>query len=864
MRVLKPIIAIFLLITAILLWDKEETPVLLPIPTEGDPILENVDETENQSRRAAWFELMHRTTEGVDWRQLEYRNRYRRHIKRGQAVDFRSDCAEEFIADGNVKGFWRERGNTNQAGSVLDVAYDPVADQLWLIAAGGSLWRGSRDGSDWTLVNQDLQFDPGLLRFIEHSGRFRLIAFSGRIPHYSDDGGYTWVPASGVSYEDSYGAFKDPVVIDDFKHTIYFLAKAAAWEPVQLYRSADSGESYEVVQTFLTNNFHDITLNKTHLSNDLFVIQRSNSGEADVFLIDLLSNEVQRVDSEEKALDFGPAPVNMVSIFLDSLTRFYAYTEEDGQTQLYYSEDLQEDGWSLKGEMPARPWEAGIHIAPSNPEVLFFGEVECFKSVDQGASWEVVNNWWEYYEDIGSALHADIMEINAFKTADGESFMVISNHGGLSISTDLFETQRNIALSGLNINQFYSVRTDAFDKNYIYAGSQDQGLQIADDAQDQEMLVMDQIIPGDYGHLVFTNNRRSLWATYPDGLVMFYEDAQSGSLTASYDLSSVDETVWLAPLMESPDPAANVIYMAGGNLEGGQGSYMIRLEYENDELQATQSDFDFKLESAGGTISALAYSPVNPDIWYVATTNGRVFYSTDAGNSWEQSLNFLPEGHYLYGQKLYPSKIDEKTVFLGGSGYANPPLLRSTDGGASFQAFANDLPPTLVLDITGTPDESLLFAATEAGPYVYLKEDNRWYDLAGQCAPAQAYWSVEYLPATSTVRFGTYGRGIWDFSLDQETSIDEREPIANKVKIYPNPSDGPVNIQIEGLQAKWVAFYLTDVSGRMIEHSLVNDKSFLNYQVVRDWSSLPSGLYFLRIEAEGQQLVKRIILTTDE
>jgi len=35
-------------------------------------------------------------------------------------------------------------------------------------------------------------------------------------------------------------------------------------------------------------------------------------------------------------------------------------------------------------------------------------------------------------------------------------------------------------------------------------------------------------------------------------------------------------------------------------------------------------------------------------------------------------------------------------------------------------------------------------------------------------APDQVYWSVEYISDTHTVRFGTYGRGIWDFVLGND------------------------------------------------------------------------------------------------
>ena len=60
----------------------------------------------------------------------------------------------------------------------------------------------------------------------------------------------------------------------------------------------------------------------------------------------------------------------------------------------------------------------------------------------------------------------------------------------------------------------------------------------------------------------------------------------------------------------------------------------------------------------------------------------------------------------------------------------------------------------------------IVFAATELGPYAYLVNENEWYLLSGDSAPDQTYWSVDFIPNINTARFGTYGRGIWDFVLN--------------------------------------------------------------------------------------------------
>ncbi|HEY8400634.1 MAG TPA: Ig-like domain-containing protein, partial [Cytophagaceae bacterium] len=95
---------------------------------------------------------------------------------------------------------------------------------------------------------------------------------------------------------------------------------------------------------------------------------------------------------------------------------------------------------------------------------------------------------------------------------------------------------------------------------------------------------------------------------------------------------------------------------------------------------------------------------------------------------------------------------------------------KSTDHGQTFTAVAYGLPSTLVFDLTFNDDESLIFAATEVGPYVYVVADNQWYPIRGLSAPDQLYWDVEYIAATNTVRYATYGRGIWDFKMQSTGS----------------------------------------------------------------------------------------------
>jgi len=160
----------------------------------------------------------------------------------------------------------------------------------------------------------------------------------------------------------------------------------------------------------------------------------------------------------------------------------------------------------------------------------------------------------------------------------------------------------------------------------------------------------------------------------------------------------------------------------------------------------------------------------------VMTAEPRLYFSTDGGANWSSSNHMnLPENHYFYGNSILPSPNMDGRVYLSGSGYSNPAVYFSLDHGATIQAMDNGLPSTLVYDLACTPDESMIFAATEVGPYVFTASDSTWHPMEGMSAPDQTYWSVEYVPGLHAARFGTYGRGIWDFVI-----CDSLSPLAGE------------------------------------------------------------------------------------
>lgn len=828
-----------------------------PIPTGGKTLIRDGEEAGNADKRKAWLLNMHKAAPENSWTQLEYHNQQER-VRQRSSIDFRSNCESISVAGDKLRGEWMERGSQNQAGSVLDTEYDPVRDEVWLISEGGTLWKGRIDGSAWSVVNQDYIFSQGALAFISNRADRRLFALINKEPHYSDDEGLTWTAATGTPKRNDYwGGSENVIILKGAVSTIFLLAKPSYWDELGLYVSTDLGENFQKIKSFDTHLFNEIYLSHPGNSQSIFLLDNS----AEIAMVSEYTPDtgVFTAITTEVPLSFGDTRINLTGWSQGDSMVLYSYSQnEEGELGVFQSTDKAKN-WTYQGKLPKKPWEVGLYVSPSNPAILFMGEVECFRSMDAGKNWSRINRWGDYYDDVVNNLHADIMHISEFETGEGEPFLLISNHGGLSISYDYFSTQTNIGLNGLNVSQYYSVVTDPIDPSFVYAGSQDQGFQRAGGFADNEMGSehFDQIISGDYGHLTFSKGGQSLWAVYPNGWITYYDDPQNQGYKTSFQLEEDQRSsLWLPPLMPSPLVEEDAIYMAGGSLSDDEGSYLIKLSAEGNSIQSEAGSFDFKAASVDGEISALASAPSNSDYWYVATSNGRFFYSKDAGENWEQSINFIVQGQFFYGQAIHVSQINENTVYLAGSGYSNSAVFVSKDGGENFAPLDRGLPPTLVLGLAADPDEQFLFAATETGPYVHVNEENRWYPLLGDCAPTQTYWSVEYVESLHTARFGTYGRGIWDFVLDPMVTTNTAIPqTVIDYQVYPNPARDWLQIKLGTAPTQAVPMQLVAVNGQVIRQVSLKDK-----ETRIDIAGLPAGTYWVKIQQNGRDQTQPIVV----
>jgi len=85
-------------------------------------------------------------------------------------------------------------------------------------------------------------------------------------------------------------------------------------------------------------------------------------------------------------------------------------------------------------------------------------------------------------------------------------------------------------------------------------------------------------------------------------------------------------------------------------------------------------------------------------------------------------------------------------------------------------------------------------------------------------------------------------------------------PTLNKasVNIYPNPAADYLNIDMKGFNGQEIQVIITDMSGKHVINNILKVNG--NQTSTLDVSSLPTGTYFIQIQAANQKVVKHIVI----
>lgn len=729
---------------------------------------------------------------------------------------------------GKLYGKWKERGASNVAGRIILADVLEEKNFLALGTMGGNVLIGDLEGNDFKVINDKFQFKiRGLHTFKLNSNEIRIVVVDESGVYYSDNQGATWTKTlSNVTLGQS--------VYSRASSQIYSISLEG-----DLWTSTDLGESFTKVgsveayknygnRTFLhiwtpryvEGDLYLLSKEKVYAYNGNSIQYRGTIQSAQYFTDYLISGD-----------HFGD---NLIAAFNDKF-----YESSDGGRN-----------WQFVSNEPTSPFTTSklmtaTNIAYADNQVRYVGGVELNRSDDGGKTWKRVNSWSQYYtgENRKTMFHSDILDIKIFKDSSDQTFTLISSDGGTYISYN-DKNYLNITLDGTPNSQYYGTLTRWDDPDYVLAGAQDQGMQLSMPDSGREIMKFIQVGGGDKGALTSSDSGKSAWYTYIMGSLYYHPDTRYKDSWSPGKPKGGEGFMWMSATMADPKNPQKV-YIGGNKIYYSQYN-----ESQHNFTSGAHSNIAFE-----GDVTALEYSPHDDNIWYVATNERNFYKSTDRGLTWTLKNSNIAETDYLVGQDIVVDPLIPGRIYLCGNGNDGPSVFVSNDGGDSFTELANS-PTTTTVKMAVTPDSKYIFAATITGPYVYITENNQWYDLSGYGAPDNQYFSVEYIPTIQTARFGTFGRGIWDFTIEDE-STTTLESTADKYTVEPFSIEGR-NIQFNHNQNSTIDGGIYTLKGEKVqEFERKQHQPFSKIQVTN--AVKPNQHYFIRLNINGEIYSKKTL-----
>jgi photosystem II stability/assembly factor-like uncharacterized protein len=414
-----------------------------------------------------------------------------------------------------------------------------------------------------------------------------------------------------------------------------------------------------------------------------------------------------------------------------------------------------------------------IAVDPADPERVWVGGVDLFRSDDGGRTWGAASYWWTERFPFYPYVHADQHAIVFHPRYDGTTNRTVyfANDGGITRTDDSHaETTRGLdvicqepgskfTFTRLNhnfgITQFYHGAVFPDGRRFI-GGAQDNGTLIG--SSDTGVNHWKEVVGGDGGYAAIDPaNPLNVYASAQFGQMRRSRDGGQRFLPFMSEVLGRDNFLFIAPFTLDPNAPANA--WLGGT-------------------RVWRSVFDAVQRASapvpnGGRISAIAVAPGMSNRVVAGTNAGHIIRS-DAALSTNQNTEWaaaLPREGFVSSLTFDP--FDANTIFATYAGFGGAHVWASNDAGATWtprdgsgNGALPDIPVhSLAVDPT---NRERLYLGTDLGVFVSLDRGNTWFVENSGFANVVTE-KVLIAPGASgpAVYAFTHGRGAWRAELGE-------------------------------------------------------------------------------------------------
>ena len=691
---------------------------------------------------------------------------------------------------------WTSVGPGNVGGRTRALVIQRTSPNI-MYAGGvaGGVWKSVDSGASWTpqgdlfanLAVCSLVMDPTnpqVLYAGTGEGYFNADSVRGAGIFKTTDGGTTWTQLSSTATSDFYYVNRLVVSPND-PNRVYAATRTGLWVSPnagaswsRLYdASGVNGVTDLVVRTDTTpdtlviacgifttatirssndagatwsSSYSEAGMDRTSLAiapssqNIVYALVSSNSGGTYYNGMQAVLRSVDGGASwATQVRNTNPTKLNTTQL---SNTVYAFYSTCWGGSNVYW----YNQGW----------YDNVIAVDPVDPNRVWTGGIDLYRSDDQGQNWGLASCWWAnsgtpYF--VHADQHAIVFHPNYNGTTNTTVF--VGNDGGVfrsdtaraATNSSPCSTSGNFVWTSLNngygVTQFYYGAVYPGGATY-FGGTQDNGTQRGSTAAGPNAWTS--ILGGDGGSVAV--NPQNTQVLYAENTNVSIRKSIDGGANFSSAYSGISDNFPFIGVFVMDPNAPDTLWSGGTKL------------WRTVNAAGLWTQASAVLPSSG-KVSALTVFKGDSNRVAVGTNNGYVLTSTAALGTSSATTWTGPKIVTGYISSVAYAPGNSATLYATCSTFGQPHVLKSTDSGATWVSISGSgtgaLPDVPALSVAPDPNNpNRLYVGTDIGVYVTNNGGANWaVEHTGFANVTTANLVIE--PQTKRLYAFTHGRGAW-------------------------------------------------------------------------------------------------------